>query len=157
MPIYEYRCTKCGTKFELMRPFSEADKATVCLKCGSEAQKLVSGFACKTGSYMQAAPKPFRSETAGSVEKQTVGVEEKYPIPKGTIRRLITDRGFGFIRTAEGKDLFFHRSELQGVDYSSLREGQGVEFEIGHGRDGRLEAVRVRLAPQAKQVDSERP
>jgi len=67
-------------------------------------------------------------------------------MPKGTIRRLITDRGFGFIQTAEGKDLFFHRSQLEGVDYSSLREGQEVEFEVGQGRSGRPEAVRVRLA-----------
>ena len=59
-------------------------------------------------------------------------------MPKGTIRRLIADRGFGFIRTAEGKDLFFHRSQLQGVDYNSLREGQQVEFEVGRGHDGRL-------------------
>ena len=65
---------------------------------------------------------------------------------KGTIRRLITDRGFGFIKTEEGKDLFFHRSQLEGVDYSSLREGQEVEFEMGKGRDGRAEAVKVRLA-----------
>jgi CspA family cold shock protein len=67
-------------------------------------------------------------------------------MPKGTIRRLITDRGFGFIQTAEGKDLFFHRSQLEGVDYSSLREGQEVEFEVGQGRSGRPEAVSVRLA-----------
>jgi len=67
-------------------------------------------------------------------------------MPKGTIRRLIADRGFGFIQTAEGKDLFFHRSELQEVDYSSLREGQEVEYEVGQGRNGRSEAVRVRLA-----------
>jgi CspA family cold shock protein len=67
-------------------------------------------------------------------------------MPKGTIRRLITDRGFGFIQTAEGKDLFFHRSQLEGVDYSSLREGQEVEFEVGQGRSGRPEAARVRLA-----------
>jgi len=67
-------------------------------------------------------------------------------MPKGTIRRLITDRGFGFIQTAEGKDLFFHRSELEGVDYSSLREGQEVEYEVGQGRNGRPEAVGVRLA-----------
>ena len=64
---------------------------------------------------------------------------------KGTIRRLITDQGFGFIRTAEGRDLFFHRNELQGVDYATLREGQDVEFEVGRGRDGRSEAVKVRL------------
>jgi len=66
-------------------------------------------------------------------------------MPKGTIRRL-TDRGFGFITTAEGEDLFFHRNELQGVDYYSLREGQEVEYEVGQGRNGRSQAVGVRLA-----------
>ena len=65
---------------------------------------------------------------------------------KGTIRRLVADRGFGFIKTAEGRDLFFHRNELQGVAYHSLREGQEVEFEAGRGRNGRPQAVRVRLA-----------
>jgi len=74
------------------------------------------------------------------------GFEGGISMPKGTIRRLITDRGFGFIQTAEGKDLFFHRSELEGVDYSSLREGQEVEYEVGQGRNGRSEAVGVRLA-----------
>ena len=67
-------------------------------------------------------------------------------MPKGTIRRLITDRGFGFIRTGDGKDLFFHRNDLEGVDYTSLREGQEVEFEVGKGRDGRPQAIKVRLA-----------
>jgi cold shock CspA family protein len=67
-------------------------------------------------------------------------------MPKGTIK-LISDRGFGFIRTAEGKDLFFPRSQLEGVDYDSLREGKEVEFEVGRDRIGRLQAVRVRLAP----------
>ena len=52
---------------------------------------------------------------------------------KGTIRRLIKDRGFGFIKVEQGEDLFFHRSELQGVDFDSLREGQEVEFEVGRG------------------------
>jgi len=45
-------------------------------------------------------------------------------MPKGTIRRLIADRGFGFIRPEEGEDLFFHRSDLQGVQFAVLREGQ---------------------------------
>ncbi|GAH29847.1 unnamed protein product [marine sediment metagenome] len=64
---------------------------------------------------------------------------------KGTIRRLVADRGFGFMQSAEGTDLFFHRSELQGVQFATLREGQEVEFEMGRGRDGRPQAVRVRL------------
>ena len=65
---------------------------------------------------------------------------------KGTIRRLVTDRGLWFIRTERREDLFFHRSQLEGVDFNSLREGQQVEFEVGQGRNGRTQAVRVRLA-----------
>ena len=71
-------------------------------------------------------------------------------MPKGTIK-LISDRGFGFIRTVEGKDLFFHRKELEGVDYDSLREGQRVEYEVGKAPDGRLQATKLRLAqPKAE-------
>ncbi len=65
---------------------------------------------------------------------------------KGTIKRLIADRGFGFIKTEEETDLFFHRNELQEVDYDSLTEGQQVEFEIEQRSDGRPQAVRVKLA-----------
>lgn len=65
---------------------------------------------------------------------------------EGIIKRLITDRGFGFIGRERGEDLFFHRNELQGVDYSSLREGQHVEFEVALGRNGRFQAVKVRIA-----------
>ena len=64
---------------------------------------------------------------------------------KGTIRRLM-DRGFGFIKTEEETDLFFHRNDLEGVEFNSLSEGQEVEFEKGQGRDGRPQAVKVRLA-----------
>jgi len=66
-------------------------------------------------------------------------------MPKGTIRRLI-DRGFGFIKTEDETDLFFHRNELEGVEFNSLHEGQKVEFEKGHGRDSRPCAVKVKLA-----------
>ena len=63
---------------------------------------------------------------------------------KGTIARLM-DRGFGFIKTEEGGDLFFHRNELEGVEFNNLSPGQEVEFEKGQGRDGRPAAVKVRL------------
>ncbi len=63
---------------------------------------------------------------------------------KGTIARLM-DRGFGFIKTEEGGDLFFHRNELEAVEFNNLSEGQEVEFEKGQGRDGRPAAVKVRL------------
>ena len=65
-------------------------------------------------------------------------------MPKGTIRRLM-DRGFGFIKTEDETDLFFHRNDIEGVEFNSLSEGQEVEFEKGQGRDGRPAAVKVRL------------
>lgn len=36
MPIYEYKCKECSTKFELMRSFSEADAPSKCPNCGAE-------------------------------------------------------------------------------------------------------------------------
>ena len=47
-------------------------------------------------------------------------------MPNGTIKKLIADRGFGFIQTAEGTDLFFHRSEVQGVEFGGLIETKEV-------------------------------
>ena len=68
---------------------------------------------------------------------------------KGTIKKLIGDKGYGFIQTGEGKELFFHRNQLQGIQFSSLKEGQEVEYEAGTGRGGRPEAAMVKLpSPQ---------
>ena len=66
-------------------------------------------------------------------------------MPKGTIRRL-NERGYGFIKTEDETDLFFHRNDLEGVEFNSLNEGQEVEFEKGQGPDGRPSAVKVKLA-----------
>ncbi len=63
---------------------------------------------------------------------------------KGTIKAVL-DRGFGFIRTEEGTEIFFHQSELQNVTFNALRQGQEVEFEMGQGPDGRSRAFGVRL------------
>jgi cold shock CspA family protein len=66
-------------------------------------------------------------------------------MPKGTIAKLM-DRGFGFIKAEGEGDLFFHSNDLEGVEFSSLSEGQEVEFEKGQGRGDRPAAVKVRLA-----------
>ena len=62
---------------------------------------------------------------------------------EGVIKRL-TDRGFGFIETGSGKDIFFHSSALEGVSFEQLREGQRVSYSEGQGPKGpRAENVRV--------------
>ncbi len=54
---------------------------------------------------------------------------------EGTIKRL-TDKGFGFIDTGDGKDIFFHMSSLETVSFEELREGQKVTFNKGEGPKG---------------------
>jgi len=61
---------------------------------------------------------------------------------EGTIKKL-TDKGFGFINTGKGGDLFFHMSNLDGVQFDDLREGQRVSYNEGRGPKGaRAENVR---------------
>ncbi len=49
----------------------------------------------------------------------------------GTIKTLVTAKGFGFIsREGETKDLFFHSKELNGVTFDELKEGDQVSFEV---------------------------
>ena len=55
---------------------------------------------------------------------------------KGTIKRLIRERGFGFITTEDGKEVFFHRSALAGQDFDTLEEGTSVEFDLETGPKG---------------------
>jgi len=55
---------------------------------------------------------------------------------QGTIKTL-TDRGFGFIaRDGEAKDLFFHSKDLNGVEFSQLKTGDVVTFEVVDGPKG---------------------
>jgi CspA family cold shock protein len=55
---------------------------------------------------------------------------------EGIIRKLVTDRGFGFISRGGGKDLFFHSSSVQGCTFDDLHEGQKVSFTEGKGKKG---------------------
>ena len=67
---------------------------------------------------------------------------------RGTIKKLVTDRGFGFIlpegAAPNGQDLFFHRSDVQGAGYDALREGDQVTYDIGRDeRRGTEKAANV--------------
>ena len=55
---------------------------------------------------------------------------------KGTIKKVVKDRGFGFIQGEDGVEVFFHRSALQGDVFDLLAEGVAVEFEVQSGDKG---------------------
>ena len=55
---------------------------------------------------------------------------------KGTIKRLVSEKGFGFIATSDGNEYFFHQSACSQTPFDALREGQAVTFEMGQGPKG---------------------
>jgi cold shock protein len=62
----------------------------------------------------------------------------------GTIKRLVSDKGFGFILAGDGNEYFFHSSACVSARFDSLREGQNVTFDVGQGPKGpRAENVRL--------------
>ena len=67
------------------------------------------------------------------------------PSVNGTIKRIVSDKGFGFIATDDGQEYLFPSISLQrDTVYEALHEGQAVTFEKGQGPKGpRGENVRV--------------
>jgi CspA family cold shock protein len=63
---------------------------------------------------------------------------------KGTVKKLIRDRGFGFITAEDGKEVFFHRSDLVEADFDTMEEGASVTFDLESGAKG-PRAVKVTL------------
>ena len=56
---------------------------------------------------------------------------------QGTIKRIVSDRGFGFISPDDGRDeVFFYHSVVEGTTLEALSEGQTVEFESENGQKG---------------------
>ncbi len=65
---------------------------------------------------------------------------------KGRIKWFDSTKGFGFIHTEEGNDLFVHYSSFSNASYDILEEGEEVEFEVSNGKRGLL-------ATNVKKVD----
>ena len=63
----------------------------------------------------------------------------------GNIKKVVTDRGFGFITGKDGADYFFHRDDLRDLDFARLKTGDGVSFQAQPGPKG-LRAVEVHAA-----------
>ena len=65
-------------------------------------------------------------------------------MPAGTVKWFNDTKGFGFIQSDEGQDVFVHQSEIQGEGFRTLNEGARVEFELTQGPKG-PKAMAVKL------------
>ena len=74
----------------------------------------------------------------------------------GRVKWFNDAKGYGFIETEEGKDVFVHYSAITAEGYKSLVEGQEVEFEAVEGEKG-LQATKVALVSPPDSVTSDAP
>ncbi len=66
-------------------------------------------------------------------------------MPQGVIKKVVADRGFGFI-SAESGDIFFHHTAVTEGSFDDFQEGQTVEYELdedGGGSQGRGKGPRA--------------
>jgi CspA family cold shock protein len=97
-----------------------------------------------TDRFRGSGPPRGRGKSRGRRRGQTTQPQAPSgPKCKGKIKKMVRDRGFGFIRGDDGKEVFFHRSGLNAADYDALGEGDTVEYVVQEGpRGARAENVR---------------
>lgn len=69
-------------------------------------------------------------------------------MPEGKVKKVVQDKGFGFIEVSGGQDVFFHHSTVPNGGFDNLAQGQRVEFELdqhggGKGKGPRAASVRL--------------
>jgi putative FmdB family regulatory protein len=91
MAVYEYLCPKCRDQFELIRPMSEAEKPARCPKCGSEAQKMISGFTSEVRDSIQPAGDPFSERTVVGEDGLERYHVERREMPQESLLQMLED------------------------------------------------------------------
>jgi CspA family cold shock protein len=70
-------------------------------------------------------------------------VFKEFAMPEGTVKKVVAEKGFGFIEGANGTDVFFHHSSVAGQGFDNLAQGQRVTFEIEQGGGGKGKGPRA--------------
>jgi CspA family cold shock protein len=64
-------------------------------------------------------------------------------MPAGKVKKLVHDKGFGFISTSSGEDVFFHHSTVANQGFDDLTEGQDVEYTVEQGQSSKGKGPRA--------------
>ena len=132
MAVYEYLCPKCRNQFELMRPMSEAEKPAECPKCGSKAQKLISGFGSSTGDSIQPAGEPFSKRTVvGEVGLESSHGERRDMAQKSLLQQLEEVASKIRLLEREKSEAVASIRALEREKKEAVATAQALEREVG--------------------------
>jgi CxxC-x17-CxxC domain-containing protein len=117
-------CAECGT--ETMVPFVPSSGRPVYCRTCYQGRRMVTVGAGRAGARRTAvAPADGRRQ--------------------GEVKWFNASKGYGFIQTADGEDVFVHFSAIQSEGYRSLTDGDHVEFDVVDGGKGRQAANVTKL------------
>jgi len=94
------------------------------------------------GDALHAAFTALEKEYASYQARRRRPTLEYGPPYTGVVSQIFGDRGYGFIRTPEDQEVYFHRDVVHSVAFEQLSEGLAVDFEVEHGEKG-PQAARV--------------
>ena len=72
-------------------------------------------------------------------------------MPRGPVKWFDSKKGFGFIVSPEGEDVFVHFSSIEGDGFRSLKDGETVDYEMVRGEKGLSAQHVTRLAVKEKE------
>jgi CspA family cold shock protein len=103
---------------------------------------------CDPALWRSGTPNPWGSRrrqvaSIGVANGTSLGFR-RTGVAQGTVKWFNSEKGFGFIATDGGPDVFVHYSAIQMDGFRTLEEGDRVEFETTVGREGRSQADAVR-------------
>jgi len=86
----------------------------------------------------------WKTVVAMGYDGRAIAQETDMGSTNGVIKRLVADKGFGFVRADDGREYFFHQASCVDGNFDSMREGQKLTFDAGEGPKGpRAENVRI--------------
>jgi len=119
-------CADCGT--ETMVPFApSAGRPVYCRNCYPK-HKSVHGV----GRSIGARPSHTGGQMAHAIS-HSAGSNGRH---QGAVKWFNASKGYGFIQTAEGEDLFVHFSAIQAAGFKSLKEGEKVQYDVEESPKG---------------------
>jgi CspA family cold shock protein len=106
---------------------------------------------CRTLAQITRPEAPLTTAGAlGPIVWSRVSVLREDGMPRGSVKWFDSKKGFGFIISPEGKDVFVHFSSIEGDGFRSLKDGEQVDYEQIEGSKGLLAQHVRRLAPPPK-------
>jgi CspA family cold shock protein len=136
-------CTSCGSRFIFtvneQRHLSEAGLPVVapelCPVCRPSPEPAWPGARRPTPVARETAS-PAAVQPARPAVGRGTTLEGITPRDFGIVKWFNSTKGYGFITSDEGEEVFVHYSAVEGAGYRSLEEGQRVEFEVEQGKRG---------------------